>query len=292
MIITQTEIERAKAYPIADYLAQKGIFVAKRVGNRDFYISPFRPEKTPSFVVNSNNTYKDFAENEKPSSIIDLVCRLENCSFKIAVEKILSLDFSFYGKQDHPQAEQEPQVSITKVVDRVQNKGLIDYLESRAINFELAKPYIKEVYFKINGKARSNGQDYFAIGFENQEKGFDLRSKFFKGKTQPNGFTYFCKGFDRVAIFEGFFDFLSALTFYQKQPQTDILVLNSTVNLPKTFACLTTYQKINSYLDNDSTGSRAFADLVRKTDPEKVRNQSHELFPEYKDFNEFLVVQK
>jgi len=283
-----TDITRAKNYPIADYLTQKGIFAAKTQGSRLFYHSPFRSEKTPSFVVNANNTFKDFGESEKPSSIIDLVCRLENCSFKVAVEKILSLDFSLYHSTA-PKKENENLISITKLIGTIQNKGLIDYLKSRAIILDLAKPYIQEVYFRINDKTRTNGQDYFAIGFENQEKGFDLRSKFFKGKSQPNSFTYLSRGFDKIAVFEGFFDFLSALTFYQTQePKTDILVLNSNTNLAKAMPILTGYKKINSFLDNDQNGKQSFTQIAQSK-PEQVVNQSLEIYPNHKDFNAFLV---
>jgi len=64
-------------------------------------------------------------------------------------------------------------------------------------------------------------------------------------KTQNN--------FDEIAIFEGFFDYLTYRNM-EKEQSTDYLILNSTSMLFKIENELKKYDKISLFLDNDSNG--------------------------------------
>ena len=75
-----------------------------------------------------------------------------------------------------------------------------------------------------------NNKTYSAIGFRNNEGGFELRNPWFKGSSSPKAITSFEKGAEELVVFEGFFDFLSHQTIHQNKHFfiPDFLVLNST----------------------------------------------------------------
>jgi hypothetical protein len=156
------------------------------------------------------------------------------------------------------------------------------YLKTRKINIELSKIYLKEVYFTWNDKK------YFALSFQNDKGGFELRNKYFKGSNSPKYYTTI-KGNNSKSlnIFEGFFDFLSALTYYKAQtPGNDTIILNSLAFLDKILSIISKYNAINLYLDNDTAGKKAFQ-IISKNHT-RTMNHSERLFLDYKDFNEFL----
>ncbi len=130
------------------------------------------------------------------------------------------------------------------------NPSLCRYLNERKIPFEIAKKYCKEVEFELNGK------QYFAIGFENKSGGFELRNRLFKGSSSPKDVTLInypdCKN---IAVFEGFFSFLSYQTLQQKNnPLTNFLILNSLSLFEKSRSIMEEHGKINLYLDRDQAG--------------------------------------
>lgn len=86
-------------------------------------------------------------------------------------------------------------------------------------------------------------------------------------------------------IFEGFMDFLSYMTMKEKKESDhDIIVLNSTVNLPKIKQKLSNYKIIQAFLDNDEGGRRALNYLISNC--EKVIDQSVH-YKNFKDLNEY-----
>jgi hypothetical protein len=109
-------------------------------------------------------------------------------------------------------------------VNSISNFSLCRYLHDRSIPLEIANFYCKEVSFKLNDK------NYYAIGFKNQAGGYELRNQFFKASSSPKDVTVIeNNSAEEVAVFEGFFSFLSYQTIHknQEQPLTNFLVLNS-----------------------------------------------------------------
>ena len=90
------------------------------------------------------------------------------------------------------------------------NPALLQYLTERKINISFAVQVCKEVYFTTNGKR------YFAIGFENELGGYELRNRYFQGCLSPKDITHVKNGNDTCCIFEGFMDYLSYLTMKEK----------------------------------------------------------------------------
>ena len=116
-----------------------------------------------------------------------------------------------------------------------------------------------------------------------------LRNKYFKGCIGKKDFTHFKKGKNTLAIFEGFFDFLSFITLNEGiENQIDFLILNSTSLVSKIETTLRYYTSIHTWLDNDDTGKKT-TQIIKKMHP-KVEDKST-LFEGCKDLNEYLITQ-
>jgi hypothetical protein len=216
---------------------------------------------------------------------IRLVQQIENCSFIDAVKILLGTDFpsthsfSFSGKinfDDRPR-----KITITSV-HGLRDRALICYVATRGVLLDHAFKYLSEVHYEIDG------QHYYAVGFKNDNSGFDLRNGLgFKGKTE-NGITTIDRGTKAISLFEGFFDFLSALRFFGKdQPSLTTIILNTTNNLKQVFSHIDDNTVVNCFLDNDDAGLRSVEKLRKHSS--LVRNHLQLLYPNHNDFNEFLI---
>jgi DNA primase len=255
--------------------------------NEFFILSPFRQEKTPSFKINQEkNTWYDFGEG-CGGTIIDLVMKLNDCEVKQAI-KILNEyvgggytpDFSFSSAKI--KIKKDTKIELIDL-DELTDKRLINYVcDERKISLKFAKKYLKQITYTINNKV------FKAVGFKNDKGGWELRSKKFKGSIAPKSITTISKNAEKVAIFEGFFDFLSALTYWGTDVRTgDVIVLNSLSNLKK--VDFSGYYEINLFLDNDEAGRKVTENLINKGNYIKpIINDYSRIYAGFKDFNEFL----
>jgi DNA primase len=282
------KIQDLKQYPITDYLQSLGLEPVKSVGKELVYYSPKTNETTPSFFVNpSKNVFFDYSSNEY-GDVIRLVQYLKGLDFTTAcnhLEKIgIGLanpfpqnSFSFCGNEVI-----EPKNTITiTTVKPLQSNSLIAYCESRKIPFHIAYKFLHEVHYSNNGKA------YYSLGFRNDKGGFELRNEKFKGCTHPKTITTFeVPESKTVYLFEGFFDFLSALAFFgTSKPRNTVIVLNSLSLISQAKERLNKAEIIHTFLDRDSSGIKAVEKL--RTDGINVVDRSV-IYEGYKDFNEFL----
>jgi DNA primase len=273
---------------IAGFLMSKGINPDKTAGNSFWYCSPLRNEETPSFKVDRvKNVWYDFGTSSG-GRLIDLVCKIYRVDVPGAllilsgatIEKPL-LPFSDRQSPGHCQ---ETKIEIRQI-QTIQNIALIEYLKSRKIDYRLASGYCKEAHYETQASDRQ----FFSVAFENDRHGYELRNKYFKGSTSPKDITTIAgKNPMAVNVFEGFMDFLSALTYYKtKLAECDTIVLNGVGFIEKFIARISNYTKINLYLDNDKAGREA-ARRIEELRPDAA-NLSQILYPKYKDFNEFLI---
>jgi hypothetical protein len=160
---------------------------------------------------------------------------------------------------------------------------LLTYLNERSINIDIARLHCKEVHYCVNGKP------YFAVGFRNDNGGYELRNRYFKGCTSKD-ITTIKAGNNTAQLFEGFMDYLSFLTMKNwQQSKADVIILNSLTNLAKAKNSLTGYGSIAIFLDNDEAGKRAVQEL--KSYYPNVTDQS-EFYAKHKDPNEYLCSKK
>lgn len=283
-MITTHNIQIAKAVAIEEYLSYRGFQPVSQQGKRLVYHSPFRLENTPSFWVNQAiNRYKDFGSSEVGDDVIKLVQRLNGCGFAQAVEELsrfagqeLKPHFSFSGP-----IRSEPTQAIIRSIKLLSNAQLIRYVESRKISYPVARRYCQEIYYQQGEK------NLFALGFANHKGGYALRNGVgAKRNLGPAGYTLIdAPAANRINVFEGMFDFLSALEYYgQQTPTFPTLVLNSTTNLDSALPLLGGYSRINAYLDNDKAGTATLNKLETLGLPVADRST---LYRGYKDFNSY-----
>ncbi|MBS5906974.1 MAG: toprim domain-containing protein [Dysgonomonas mossii] len=279
---------------VKDYLAKMNIHPVKDRGYYGMYHSPFRADDNASMKVDfQKNLWIDFGSNEG-GTLIDLVMRIDKCSIQQAMQSlgqlcvctnvgtyqrsnVLTDSFSFHGNT----------IEIQKV-QSIANPALIDYLIERAINQDIAKIHCKEIHYAANNKT------YFAIGFENDSKGYELRNKYFKGCTNKDVMTYRRTDVSTSAclVFEGFMDYLSFLTLKDIQSaKQNVVVLNSVANLSKAISFIQSHKEIYTYLDNDESGKKATQQIKNSSINSTVSDQSNH-YANYKDLNEFLVSTK
>ena len=179
--------------------------------------------------------------------------------------------------------DEEPQFSNVEVLP-LGHYALRQYLTERAIPFEVASRYCKELHYDLRNKR------YFAIGFPNDKGGYEVRNKFFKGCVAPKGTTFIKAGNEsgrECNVFEGFFDFLSAVTINQDAAEKDNLVLNSIIYLRKSTDLLSQYGHVHAYLDNDDAGKKAVQTLKDSLGEKVIDHIAN--YNGCKDLNEFLV---
>ena len=270
-------IEDVKQIPIADYLHSLGYSPVKRQGNGLWYKSPLREEHEASFKVNTDrNLWYDFGAG-KGGNIIALAKELYfSDSLPYLLKRIEEqtpnvrpVSFSF------PQCRTEPSFQHLEVRD-LTHPALLRYLQGRGINIELAKRECKELHFTNNGKP------FFAIGFPNMAGGYEVRNSFFKGCIAPKDITHIRQQGEpreKCLVFEGFMDYLSFL-----------VILNSTVNVPKAIDVLYPYERIHCMLDNDEAGYKATR-AIELEYSYRVRDFSHN-YRGYSDLNDYLCGRK
>ena len=282
-------ISEAKQISIISYLENLGINFKKQ-NNQDFwYLSPLHTEKTPSFKVDaSKNLWYDHAQG-KGGNILDLVMVMNNCDVSGALRIFGGADsfsFSPVTVSEIRNKARKSEFKITAVRD-LRNPILLDYIKSRGLNEEIAKKFLNEIYFT----KEDNDKNLFAISFQNDKAGYETRNALFKGNIGGKAITTIKgKGTKKVAIFEGFMDFLSILTYYKSENITDdVIVLNSLALIPSAMESILKYQEIKLFLDNDKAGRVATEELC-KVHPNCI-DYSY-LYASYKDSNDWLLKKK
>ena len=278
-------LKEIKSIPLADFLSRLGHEPAMRKGTRLWYRSPLRQEQTPSFKVETAlNCWYDFGLG-KGGNIIDLAaelyqstdlrylmrCIADSCP----VPSVQTVASSFAPRHSAPSMERMEVVPL-------EHRALVAYLQERGIPAHIAKAKCKEVHYSVNGKF------YFAVAFENVSGGCELRNRYFKGCRGRKDISYLPWARDgpstECAVFEGFIDYLSALTLGIISG-ADAIILNSVVNVNKAVPYLKGYTAINCYLDNDTAGQTALAELTAVYGSAVIDRSI--LYSEFNDLNEY-----
>lgn len=280
-------IKEIKSIPLAAFLSRLGHEPAARKGTRLWYKSPLRQEQTPSFKVETTlNCWYDFGIG-KGGNIIDLAtelyqstdlrhlmrCIADNCP----VPSVQTVAYSFAPRHFAPSFQGFRVVPL-------KHRALVAYLQERGIPAHIAKANCKEAHYSVNGKS------YFAVAFENVSGGWELRNRYFKGCRGRKGISYLPWSRDgpstECAVFEGFIDYLSALTL-DIISGADAIILNSVVNVNKSVPYLKDYNAINSYLDNDNAGKTVLAEFTATYGSTVIDRST--LYSEFNDLNEYLI---
>ena len=97
----------------------------------------------------------------------------------------------------------------------------------------------------------------------------------------------------KVAVFEGFIDFLSLLSYNEKDiPGHDCCILNSVSNLERALPWIAHHKEIMVFADNDNAGRETLqkiTDFVSGSSEEVSIYDMAELYKGHKDVNDKLV---
>lgn len=275
------DIDAIKGISLVDFLHRLGYNPTGRDSKGLWYYSPYRNERKPSFHVRpSKGVWYDFGTGEG-GDIFTLAGVLSGKTDFIEQARYIA------EKMDMPVAEpyrpvpfvEEPTFENLEI-SRLESPALLRYLAERGIPKEIAQRYCVQVDYTLHGKR------YYAIGFENDAHGFELRNAFFKGSYPPKNITRIAIGNPRCNVFEGFIDFLSAERLGVNDGN-DSVVLNSVANVGKALQVLAGYPLILCYLDNDDAGRNALARLRREFG-DKVPDKSA-LYSNHNDLNDYLM---
>lgn len=282
-------IKEIKSIPLAAFLSRLGHEPAARKGTRLWYKSPLRQEQTPSFKIDTAlNCWYDFGLG-RGGNIIDLAAELYQSTDLCYLMRCIGNSYPVPSVQtvasSYPQRLSAPSMERIKVVP-LQHRALVAYLQERGIPAQIAKANCKEAHYSVNGKS------YFAVAFENVCGGWELRNRYFKGCRGRKDISYLPWARDgpsaECAVFEGFIDYLSALTL-DIISGADTIILNSIVNVNKAVPFLRGYKTINCYLDNDTAGQTALSELTAIYGSTVIDRST--LYSEFNDLNEYLTNQ-
>lgn len=289
-------IDEAKTIPLTEILSRLDHHPKRINATKALYSSPLRQERTPSFWVylKPNRWYDYGGAQPQGGDGLNFACAyLKSCRQDNTVSdglrwlKNMSIPTIVPIYSDH--MEEREATLLLKDKQPIQQLGLILYLKKRGIPLELARKYLSEVYVRNVNTEKS----FYALGFKNEEGGYELRNPFFKGTLRPKalsfirGTTIQPKG---IHIFEGFMDYLSAIIQSGGQPFTnDVIVLNSISSLRQTLPYIQNYgyRKVYTWLDNDPTGEKATALLAEffQTQQGLTHQSMNGIYAPHKDVN-------
>ena len=282
-------LKEIKSIPLATFLSQLGHEPTARKGTRLWYKSPLRQEHTPSFKVETTlNCWYDFGLG-KGGNIIDLAAEIYRSTDLRYLMRCIADSCPVPSVQtvasSYPQRHSAPSMEQFEIVP-LERRALVAYLQERGIPAHIARAKCKEAHYCVNGRF------YFAVAFENVSGGWELRNRYFKGCRGRKDISYLPWARDgpsiECAVFEGFIDYLSALTLGIISG-ADAIILNSVVNVNKAVPYLKGYTSINCYLDNDTAGRTALTELTAIYGSTVIDRSI--LYSEFNDLNEYLTNQ-
>lgn len=282
---------------------------------------PGRQDDTPSFKTDRTDRLWSDKGIGQGGTIIELTMKLFNCDESGALHALSSLyqgelfdtpatvqaRRSAAKRQGQPEgmplfeqgqqqegASERTSVEITPITSR----GLYWYLHYRGIDPGLAKRYVKEIRYK------ANGNPFYALAFASDAKdSYEMRNgvgvaeggEGFKGVHGPKAITTLhpekASEGGSVTVFEGFFDFLTALAYYGKvEPDTPVIVMNSTAMHAQTAEAIrrTGAARVFLYLDHDKTG-KDVVQALRDALPDIEIVDKSGIYAGYPDFNDFWM---
>lgn len=279
------DTDAIRQIPIEDFLSRLGHEPVKRSGNELWYSAPYRSERTPSFHVNvEKQVWYDFGLG-KGGDIFTLAGEfMHSTDFPTQARFIAeAAGAPLVGMERKPPHPKPPGPVFEKVeVFPLLRSALTDYLAERGIPYEVASRHCCRLDYGVHGKR------YYAVGFPNMAGGYEIRSRFFKGCIPPKQVSLVRQKetpAEVCCVFEGFMDFLSALTL-GLGGAGDHLMLNSVTNVKRATEYLDGYRGIECFLDRDEAGRKAL-ETLRAYYGRRITDRSP-LYEGCKDLNEYL----
>ncbi|WEA01740.1 toprim domain-containing protein [Mucilaginibacter sp. SJ] len=283
-LLTAKELKERSS--IVDLLQRLGYRPAKKYGRETMYRSMLRDDdSTPSFSVNDDLGVWFDHGTRKGGNIIDFGLaywkELDFNSVVIKIQEVCALAISEVRKGQRPRkAIKVPHYIINEVKELGSNPAITEYLCGRGV-FEVARGLLSEVYYFVEDQ-RGARKQFFAAGWQNENKGWEVRNKYFKGCLGPKGITCVQGHGKKVTIFEGFINFLS---WRVENPASDssIIILNSLALLPVAIQSAKAFTFIDIFFDRDNPGLGATKEFIRELPYATDRSSTYEGFNDYND---------
>lgn len=267
-------------------LADQGCQPAAHHSGYDMYHSPLRDgDAHPSFSVTADGRWRDHATGQG-GDVIDLAVALGLATSPREAAELLADRYgvdaeAHYASKAPPTCTQRA-TGVTEIrkVGPLQDRRLIDYIASRGIPEKVAKYFLREVHYKV-----PSGETYFGAGLANENGGFAVRNKYYKGNVGSAGISILGGvGHGTVTVFEGFMNCLSWLVDTGGH-DGDAVILNSVTNVPAAVPVLDNYDIVEAFLDHDVPGAEALLRLQRECRCEVIdRSCAYESFNDYNDY--------
>lgn len=285
-------ISQAKQLDLADFLNRLGYQAVENRKGQLWFLSPFRHESQPSFKVNPElNAWYDFGEGVG-GDILDFVKRYQNTH---SVSQSLAYIRQTQGNQPlqrkvqlpMPKVASAPALQLTSM-GSIRSRSLMAYLKQRGISLRLAASRLRQAHYQ------SGDKPYFALAFANDAGGSELRNPMWKGTLGKKDITTIPAktidqvNTDRVSVFEGFFDYLTAVTLHGKALDHAVIVLNSVAFRDRAAEKLRLWgtRQLDLYRDNDTAGAALLAYLQQELPDVQVIDKA-ESYAGFDDLNQW-----
>ncbi len=273
-------------YTCLDWLGDR---VVRKTSDGYLARCPWKEDKNPSLTVSANGKgWKDQSTGDH-GSIIDLVMKCLNTrDLKRVCAEFDTTNISPFDQSkilDESKGERVAGFASFDVVP-LRTNALFAYLHSRKIDLQIAKQFLMEAHYSF--KEVDDDRYLFALAYQNDKGGYELRSKFYKGGSSPKWITtHLGIGNAPTVVFEGFMDMLSFATLCG-EVRHNYVVLNSIVNVPASIKVLRSMGgKVLLCLDNDQGGNDATRQMTDAL-PSAIDIRSR--FAPAKDVNEYLCL--
>ena len=273
---------------LEEILVSLGHHPTKQSEKEAWFLNPFAKENHASFKLDKRNNIWYLHSEGIGGNNTDFMKKYLNTSVKEVLEWAEKQKFSSFQPQNQNLKTKVSHYQIIAIKE-LENENLKNYLKQRELSPKVY-PFLKEIHFTVGDKK------LYAIGFQNNSDGWELRNSFYKGSLLKKDVSILNLNKDihnqnhserekRIAVFEGFID---ALSFVEMKPffNGDLLVMNSVSLLNKAKEYLKNYPEIHLFLDNDKAGENC-KNSILKSFPE-AKDHSEIYFP-HKDLNDYLL---
>ena len=258
-----------QAITIDDYLARIGLQPAKVTAKGIWYFSPISGEAHPSFEVSPDGTmfhdWSSGASGDLIKLVIDMHPGYSVHDVIVDVTNMLGASNASASPKTTNKTTNLCQKEVTyKEGLHILNSSreicrkLQGYAFGRGITRDILGQYCQEVEYY------NAGRTWYSLGFLNDKGGYEIRSHRFKGASAPKGITTI--GVNRdcpYLIFEGFFDFLSAVQLrWFSAERNNAIVLNSTAMVAECLDKLQDASRIVCFLDRDESGVKTYQKIA------------------------------
>lgn len=219
--------------PLSLLLSRLGHQPAKSTGDEQLYLNVLRNSETrPSLAVNTQLGIWFDRFTKKSGDIVDFgMAYWSGLSSDQVIEKISQLCTS---SQEVPvrcrpagrkrRAIKIPYYHIEETRPVGCNTEITAYLQSQGI-WEISVGQLKEVYYYVVDE-KHRRKDFFAAGWQNENGGWEVRSRNFAGCLGCKGMTFIPGDEDSLVLFEDYISYLS-WKYANRTAGHSILVMNS-----------------------------------------------------------------